>query len=89
MKSEILLNRKAFAFNMFQSSFQKVTFHIMFKTASGTSNRVVALTRLASLDRSAECTRDPRVDELLKATENAASFSLAPVQLFVLACGLA
>ncbi|CAK9038504.1 unnamed protein product [Durusdinium trenchii] len=31
-----------------------------------TSNRVVALTRLASLDRSAECTRDPRVDELLK-----------------------
>ena len=66
LKSEILLNRKAFAFNMFQSSFQKVTFHIMFKTASGTSNRVVALTRLASLDRSAECARDPRVEELLK-----------------------
>ena len=31
-----------------------------------TSNRVVALTRLASLDRSAECARDPRVEELLK-----------------------
>ena len=33
---------------------------------AGTSNRVVAITRLASLDRHAECVRDPRVEELLK-----------------------
>ena len=33
---------------------------------AGTSNRVVAITRLASLDRHSECVRDPRVEELLK-----------------------
>lgn len=60
-----------------------------------TSNRVVAITRLASLDRHAECVRDPRVEELLKdlwedlEAINESQVTLAPATLASLALGMA